>query len=93
MYFDDMDIVKYRGTRKLEVNKPQRRRYAVISTRTNYWVVVQVDMLTLLLAKELIETQTPGNASQFLATTLQVIWRLTETGQNVYSHIGYSQEY
>ena len=25
-------------------------------------------MLTLLLAKELIETQTPGNASQFLAT-------------------------
>ena len=29
-------------------------------------------MLTLLLAKELIETQTPGNAYQ-LATTLQVI--------------------
>ena len=65
MYFDDMDIVKYRGTRKLEVNKPQWRRYAVISTRTNYWVVVQVDMLTLLLAKELIETQKSGNASQF----------------------------
>ena len=92
MYFDDMDIVKYRGTRKLEVNKPQWRRYAVISTRTNYWAVVQVDMLTLLLAKELIETQTSGNASQ-LATMLQVIWRLTESGQNVYSHIGYSQKY
>ena len=30
-------------------------------------------MLTLLLAKELIETQTPENASQFLATMLQVI--------------------
>ena len=29
-------------------------------------------MLTLLLAKELIETQTPGNASQ-LAIMLQVI--------------------
>ena len=92
MYYDDMDIVKYRGTRKLEVNKPQWRRYAVISTRTNYWVVVQVDMLTLLLAKELIETQTPGNASQ-LTTSLQVIWRLTESGLNVYSQIGYSQNY
>ena len=92
MYFDDMDIVKYRGTRKLEVNKTQWRRYAVISTRTNYWAVVQVDMLTLLLAKELIETQTPGNASQ-LAIMLQVIWRLTESGLNVHSHIGYSQKY